>query len=43
LGEGGGEGRGVGDAGALSDFYRSEERKGRWRGGGGAGAMAGDH
>jgi hypothetical protein len=32
-----------GDARALSDFYRPEERKGRWRGGGGAGAMAGDH
>jgi hypothetical protein len=32
-----------GDAGALLGFYRPEERKGRRRGGGGTGAMAGCH
>jgi hypothetical protein len=32
-----------GNAGVLLDFYRLEERKGRRRGGGGAGAMAGGH
>jgi hypothetical protein len=32
-----------GDAGALPGFYRLEERKGRRRGGGGAGAMADRH
>jgi hypothetical protein len=32
-----------GYAGALPGFYRSEERKGRRRGGGGVGAMIDDH